>query len=156
MSHLILAAALGSGLIAGVFLAFSSFVMQALARRPAAEGIAVMQAINVTVINPVFLGIFLGSAVLSVGLIAATLFNATPSAAIISGSLLYLIGTFGVTIAGNVPHNTRLARMDAASPVAAAYWLDYVRLWQRWNHLRTVMATLASMAFISALHGAQG
>ncbi|WP_010496926.1 hypothetical protein [Paenibacillus elgii] len=48
------ASALGSGLIAGLFFAFSTFVMSALARLPAEQGIAAMQSINVTVLNPLF------------------------------------------------------------------------------------------------------
>jgi uncharacterized membrane protein len=59
---LILVCAIGSGLIAGVFFAFSSFVMKALDRIPAAQGIAAMQSINVVVLNPLFLGVFLGAA----------------------------------------------------------------------------------------------
>ena len=58
----ILVSALGCGLIAGVFFAFSSFVMKALSRIPAAQGIAAMQSINVVVLNPVFLGVFFGAA----------------------------------------------------------------------------------------------
>jgi len=53
-------AALGSGLMAGAFFAFSTFVMKALARLPAAAGIAAMQWINVAVINPLFLGVSSG------------------------------------------------------------------------------------------------
>ncbi len=60
-------ALLGSALVGGVFFAFSSFVMNALARVPSAEGIAAMQSINVVVINPAFLGAFMGTAVLSLG-----------------------------------------------------------------------------------------
>jgi len=43
---LTLVSALGCGLIAGVFFAFSAFVMKALARLPPAQGIAAMQSIN--------------------------------------------------------------------------------------------------------------
>ena len=57
-----LLAALGCGLMAGVFFAFSAFVMNALARLPAAAGIAAMQSINITVINPLFMTVFLGTA----------------------------------------------------------------------------------------------
>jgi len=39
-----LLAALGCGLIAGVFFAFSTFVMKALARLPTSHGIAAMQS----------------------------------------------------------------------------------------------------------------
>jgi uncharacterized membrane protein len=49
---LTLFAALGCGLVAGVFFAFSTFVMKALARLPAEQGIAAMQAINVAVRSP--------------------------------------------------------------------------------------------------------
>jgi uncharacterized membrane protein len=41
-----LLAALGCGLIAGVFFAFSTFVMKALAQQPAPLGIATMQSIT--------------------------------------------------------------------------------------------------------------
>ena len=58
-------ALLGSALVGGIFFAFSSFVMKALARVPSAEGIAAMQSINVVVLNPSFLGAFIGTAVLS-------------------------------------------------------------------------------------------
>jgi len=56
-------AALGSGLMAGFFFAFSATVMWALERQPAA--VAAMQAINVVVLNPLFLGTFFGTAILS-------------------------------------------------------------------------------------------
>ena len=39
-------ALIGSGIIAGVFYAFSSFIMKALAGVPSGEGIAAMQSIN--------------------------------------------------------------------------------------------------------------
>ena len=42
---------LGAAMIGGVFFAFSSFVMKALARLPSAEGIAAMQSINIVVLN---------------------------------------------------------------------------------------------------------
>ena len=56
---------LGASVVGGVFYAFSTFVMQALRRLPAREGIAAMQSINVVVINPMFLGVFLGTALAS-------------------------------------------------------------------------------------------
>ena len=69
------ASALGCGLIAGSFFAFSTFVMGALGRLPPAHGIAAMQSINVVVINPWFLGAFIGTAVACALLVAATLLN---------------------------------------------------------------------------------
>jgi uncharacterized membrane protein len=46
----VMIALLGAAMIAGVFFAFSSFVMPALARLPAAGGISAMQSINVVVL----------------------------------------------------------------------------------------------------------
>src|SRR4030095_14965531 len=70
--YLTLGSALGSGLIAGAFFAFSTFVMRALSRLPANEGVAAMQSINVAVINPWFMLVFLGTGVACAALIFLT------------------------------------------------------------------------------------
>ena len=66
VNTLILLCALGSGVVAGIFFAFSTFVMKALGRLAPEQGISAMQAINVTVINPWFFGAFFGTAVGSI------------------------------------------------------------------------------------------
>jgi uncharacterized membrane protein len=68
---LTLLAALGAGLIAGFFLAFSICVMAALGRLPPKDGIAAMQSINVVVLNWMFLGVFFGTGLLALILAAA-------------------------------------------------------------------------------------
>lgn len=140
------AAALGSGLVAGVFFAFSTFVMKALARQPPPQGIATMQAINITVVNPWFMAAFIGTAVASAILAVAGSGNPWLAA----GAALYVIGCFGVTIALNVPLNNRLARAEAGSTEAAALWHHYLSRWTLWNHLRTVSAAAATVAFMLA------
>lgn len=70
---LTLIAALGSGLMAGFFFAFSVSVMKALGRLPPAQGIAAMQSINVVVINPMFLVAFFGTAAVCVALAISAL-----------------------------------------------------------------------------------
>ncbi len=104
---LTLLAALGSGLIAGVFFAFSAFVMQALARLPHREGIAAMQSINVTVLNAWFLGTFFGTAAACVVAVVYSLLRWHERGALylLVGGALYLVGTFLVTIVFNVPKN---------------------------------------------------
>jgi len=150
---LILLATLGCGLIGGVFFAFSNFVMRALARLPDGQGIAAMQAINVTVLNPIFLGTFVGSALLSAGLAGYGLLHfAQPGSGwLIAGGLLYLAGNLMVTQLCNVPRNNALARLDAASADAASAWRAYLRGWNAWNHVRTTTALAASAAFAVAL-----
>ena len=116
------ASALGCGLIAGSFFAFSTFVMGALGRLPPAHGIAAMQSINVVVINPWFLGAFIGTAVACALLVAATLLNwQEPGAmALLAGGLLYVAGTFLVTMLFNVPLNDALAAVAPDSPEGQA------------------------------------
>ena len=140
---LLIAAILGSGLIAGVFFAFSSFVMPALVRRPADEAAAAMQAVNVTVINWHFLGALFGTALLAVILP----WFGNPWA--MAGSLLYLGGTIGVTVFANVPRNERLAKLNPAE--AASYWPGFHRGWTLWNHLRTLTAVGAAFSYTLAL-----
>ena len=124
-SILIVVSALGSGLVAGIFFAFSNFVMKALARVPPAQGIAAMQSINVAVLNRWFFAVFFGTAsVLSRAWHQFTLLRwEKPGAGyLLAGSLLYLIGTILVTIACNVPLNDALAAVDPSSADAGRVW----------------------------------
>jgi uncharacterized membrane protein len=148
-----LLAAIGCGLIAGVFFAFSTFVMKALAQQPVGQGIAAMQAINITVINPWFMTVFLGTAIACIGIaIAALLKWHHPNAVyLLMGSLLYLVGTFGVTIACNVPLNDALAIVDPNSPGGATLWAKYLTNWTWWNHVRTVSGLAALVMFIVSI-----
>ena len=147
------AAALGCGLIAGVFFAFSTFVMTALRRRPAAEGMAAMQGINVAVINPVFLGLFLGTAVMCavLGIVAVMRFSRPGAGYVLAGAALYFAGTFLVTMLFNVPLNNQLANVTPGDAEAEQIWMRYVQRWTMWNHVRTVAAVAAMAAFIMAL-----
>lgn len=150
---LTLLAALGSGLIAGVFFAFSTFVMKALARLPPSEGIAAMQAINVTVLNPWFLGVFFSTAVACVValFVALTHWREPGAVYLLVGGAFYLIGTFLVTIVFNVPKNQALASNAPSGPDAANVWTGYLVSWTNWNHVRTAAAFVAAALFSIAL-----
>jgi uncharacterized membrane protein len=102
-------AALGSVLMAGVFFAFSASVMRALGRLPEKQGIAVMQAINVAILNPVFLVVFFGTAAAcAISVITSLLTWQAPSALwLLVGSLCYLLGSFLVTILFKRSHRSR-------------------------------------------------
>lgn len=152
-SALILLCILGSALIAGSFFAFSSFVMRALGRLPAREGIAAMQSINIVVINPIFLGVFIGAALLSVLAVFAAIirWQSPDSIAIIAAAALYIVGTFGVTMVCNVPLNNRLAALTPDDPAAATLWSFYLRRWTAWNTARTIASLAATSLFAIAL-----
>ena len=145
-------AAVGSGVVAGLLFAFSTAVMKSLARLPAEHGMRAMQHINLVILNPLFLVAFTGTALLSALLLAGALLSwkAPASIWLLAGAAAYLIGTFGVTMAVNVPLNNRLAAIEATAAEAAAIWTDYVEKWVRWNHLRTLMGVVAALSFTLA------
>jgi uncharacterized membrane protein len=146
-------AALGCGLIAGVFFAFSTFVMNALARLQPTQSIAGMQAINTTVINPLFMVAFLGTAVACIFLSASSLLKWHQPGVpyLLFGSLLYLIGTLGVTIIFNVPLNEALAKVEPDSTSGANLWASYLANWTSWNHIRAAAALAAEASLTIAL-----
>jgi uncharacterized membrane protein len=148
-----LLAALGCGLMAGAFFAFSTFIMSALARLQPAQGIAAMQSINITAINPLFIGTLLGTAVVCIFLMILSLFKwqKPGTAYLLIGSLLYLIGAFGVTMVCNVPLNDALAKVDPESTSGASLWVNYLSNWTIWNQVRTVAALVAAAFFSIAL-----
>ena len=145
--------ALGAGLIAGTFFAFSTFVMGALRRLPAAQGIAAMQSINIVVINPIFLGTMMGTGLICLVLLLMSVMSGSDARTpyLWAGGLLYLLGTVLVTMVFNVPRNNALAVLDPNHGESAVSWTRYVSEWTMWNHVRTAAALAASAAFIFAL-----
>jgi uncharacterized membrane protein len=149
----VLVAALGCGLIAGVFFAFSTFVMKALARLAAAEGIRAMQAINIVVVRSWFIAVFIGTAVMCALLLSYSLLHLDQPGAIflLIGSPLYLLGCFMVTILFNVSRNEALAKVAPADSASAMLWCGYIAGWTAWNHVRTSAALVAAASFSIAL-----
>jgi len=146
-------ALLGSALVGGIFFAFSSFIMKALAGVPSAEGIGAMQSINVVVINPWFLGAFFGTAVLSLvaGGFALAGWGSPSASLFLGGALFYLVGTILVTMLGNVPLNNQLAAVLATDPAARDVWEHYLGRWTMWNHVRTAAAMVAALLYTLGL-----
>jgi uncharacterized membrane protein len=145
---LILGTALGCGVMGGVFFAFSVAVMPALGRIPAPQGIAAMQSVNRVIINPVFMLVFLGTAVAC--LVVGIRQIVSPQCwFLLAGALLSVVGSFGVTIACNVPLNNALDAADPDSEAGAALWARYLRVWTAWNHVRTI-ACLAAAGLLTA------
>lgn len=149
---IIFLALLGSGLMAGLFFAYSNSVMPGLAKMPAPHGIAAMNHINVVILNPLFLTVFMGTAVLSLLLVAAAFLGWTARPAwVLAGAVLYLAGNIAITMGINVPMNNALAAAGADGPNSATLWAAYLDRWVFWNHARAFACTGALAAFAVAL-----
>ena len=137
MDGLIIAAALGAGTVAGVWFAFSGFVMAALDQLPAAQAAAAMQAINRTAVRPPLMIAMFGTGSLCV--VAAL--GGDPL--VIAAAAVYWLGCIGVTIAGNVPLNDALDR-------DAGLWPTYRTRWTALNSPRGVATFAATGLLIAA------
>ena len=145
MQIVYLALGFTSAAVGGVFLSFSDFVMRGFAQADDVSAIDSMQGLNRTVYRSVFLTSFLGLAPISV---AAVLYQGSALSYLATG--VYLVTVILVTIAGNVPMNEKLDKMDNASVEAKAYWPVYLKVWTRWNHVRTDGSFVASVLFMIA------
>jgi uncharacterized membrane protein len=135
-------ATIGSGLLAGVFFAFSAFVMSGLQRLPDPDGTAAMRSINVTAQRPpLMIALFGVSALCIVMIIRALATWSQPGAAwLLVGAILTIIGALGVTAAINVPLNNRLE-------AGTVTWSRFLAGWDPANHARTVLC-LAGCALL--------
>jgi uncharacterized membrane protein len=117
---LTLVAALGCAMMAGVFFAFSAFVMKALARLPAEQGVAAMQAINVAAVTFAFMAALFGTAAACGALAVWALFAWDERFApyLLVGSALYLIGTILLTIVYHSRETNRWRESSRTAPRA--------------------------------------
>ncbi|MGZ2749733.1 anthrone oxygenase family protein [Burkholderia stagnalis] len=145
--------AIGCGVLAGVYFAFSAFVMTSFGRLAPAAGIAAMNAINVDIVRSLFMPAFLGTTLTSLALVVLALLRlGEPGATwIAAGGAIYVLGMFVVTMTFNVPLNDALAAADPSSAEGAALWARYLRSWTLWNHVRTVASMAACGLFIAAI-----
>jgi uncharacterized membrane protein len=153
---LLWAGVLGAGLMAGVYFAFSSFVMAALAGLPEGQGAAAMRAVNRVILRSAFMPLFFGTTLLAalLALAGALRWDAPGAAPLLAGGLLYLLGMFGCTVAFNVPLNRRLDRQLDRQGQAhddEGVWADYLVRWTRRNHLRTLASAASCLLFVWAL-----
>ena len=148
------ASVLAYGLLGGVFLAFSDFIMRSLGQVSGHGGVEAMQIINREVFRIVFMVLFLGMAPVSVLLIVHGLaWGEGNGALLIAGAgAVYLIGGFLVTVVFNVPLNETLAAMDTDDQATARYWQGtYLPRWTFWNSVRTGACALASVMMMIGL-----
>ncbi len=153
LSAVTIVAALGCALIAGVFFAFSTFIMRALARLKPPVGVAAMQSINVVALTPPLMIPLFGTALACLASIVAAVANWGEAFApwLLAGGVLYLAGVIVVTMAYNVPRNNELVRLEPGSAGAAARWPGWASEWTAGNHVRSVAGLAAAGALAVAL-----
>jgi uncharacterized membrane protein len=142
-----------SGVVAGIWFAFSTFVMQALNKAGPADGIVTMQAINKTVLRALPMIAMFGTAALCLwlGIWAVRSWGDSSAIYLLGGAVLYIVGTVLVTGAGNEPLNHKMDKFHAHAADAAHNWNDFYTKWMAWNHVRLVTTVAATALFAVAL-----
>jgi uncharacterized membrane protein len=133
-----------TGLSAGFFYAWSVSVIPGTQKVVNATYLETMQSINQAILNPAFLIIFFGS-LLFLSIASVYQFNTgkTTFWLMLMASVLYLIGTIGVTGLGNVPLNNKLAALNLIemSPQKLLEFRSfYENNWNRLHLIRTIFA----------------
>lgn len=142
--------ATATALMAGIFFAFSCAVNLGLARLPDSQYVGAMQSINRRIQNPVFFAAFFGEPILLPP--SVFLHYGQPLSMrfwfLLAATIIYLIGTFGVTMFGNVPLNNALDRFDLESAAEAEIALQRTNFETRWNNLNTIRTVSSTLAVI--------
>lgn len=142
-----------TALMAGLFYAWSCSVMPGFARLSNKEFVAAMQATNRAIQNPIFFAAFFGAPIL---LPISTFLHYGQSMRfrlLLAATIIYLLGTFGVTVFGNVPLNNTLDRFDletATEEETDAQRASFEGRWNNLNTIRTVSSTLALILVVIA------
>ena len=136
-------ATMGAGMMAGVYFAFSSFIMRSLDQLDGSRATNAMNAINRIILRSMFMPLFFGTSVLYLvlGVLALQQWSDSRSSFILGAALIYLCGMFLCTVFFNVPLNNQLAR--EADDSAGIYWAQYIGQWTRWNHVRAVSSLIS-------------
>lgn len=140
-----------TALIAGLFYAYSCSVVLGLGKLSDSEYLRAMQSINREILNPVFFVSFIGAAILLP--VTAFLFRGQQPAFIflLLASVAYLIGVFGVTVAGNVPLNDLLGKFDIAGSSAEAVKQMRETFENRWNFLNNIRTVFSVISIVLAV-----
>lgn len=145
-----------TGIMAGLFFAWTISVMNGLAKLPDKEFILSMQSMNREIQNPIFFIFFFGTAILlpTCAFVSYRGYLNSSFWLILIPLLLYLIGVMMVTIFRNIPLNNMLDSFVPDSSTVAE--IDLVRRkfetpWNRWNLVRTFSSMLSFVLLLLAM-----
>ncbi|MTI87880.1 MAG: DUF1772 domain-containing protein [Balneolaceae bacterium] len=153
---LLLLTILFSGLMAGLFYAWSISVTPGLARINSRSFLLAFQSMNRAILNPVFFIPFMGTALL-LPLLSYLRFGNSKLQfwLILSATAVYLLGIMGITIGGNVPLNNQLEELKVDSmpeEEMQSFRANFEGRWNTLNWIRTFASALTLILLSLALY----
>lgn len=143
-----------TALLAGVFFGYAVSVNGGLHRLKDAEYVRAMRSINIVIQNFLFFLSFMGPVVLLplVTFLTRNDADSTRFMLLLAASVVYIVGSFGLTVAGNVPLNDKLAKVNvntASETDIATARRQFEQPWNRLHAVRT-LASIAATVFVFA------
>ena len=150
---ILLLASLSTGIMAGIFFIWTNAVKPGIGKLNDMGYLSAFQSMNRVILNPTFIGIFIAPVIL-IPLATFLHFDIFPVYKfwmLLAATLFYWIGTFGVTIRGNIPLNDILDKtnLDNISPEQAKSLRE--RIENKWNSFNLIRTLTSVCAFILLL-----
>lgn len=150
-----------TGLLAGLFYGYDCSVIKGLGNLQDDVYLQSFQSINKAIQNLYFFISFMGC-LLVLPLATWLSYKSSDSATfylLLSATLIYVMGVFGVTILGNVPLNEQLAKFNSAQATTndiAAMRKVFEKPWNNFHTIRTVASVIAfSLVILSVIKNGQ-
>jgi uncharacterized membrane protein len=147
----LLVTALASGLIAGLFYAYSCSVNPGLGALSDANYLSAMQSINRAILNPVFFFSFMGTLLLLPLSTYQHFGTGNRFYLLLAATVVYVVGTFGVTMFGNVPLNDALDKINLTTATAQELGAHRLKFEVSWNRLHAIRTYASILSFILVL-----
>jgi len=144
-----------SGLMAGLFYAWSISVTPGLAKIDDVSYLQAFQSMNRAILNPVFFAVFFSLVVL-LPVLSYFSFHTSISKQfwyVGLATILYFVGIMGVTVGGNVPLNNTLEALQIESMTPEqmdVFRKGFESKWNLLNHIRTISSILTFLLLVLA------
>lgn len=143
-----------TALSAGFFLAWSVSVILGIKKVGDFTYLELMQNINREILNPVFFIVFFGSLILLIVNACLQFNNKAIFLWVLASAAIYLIGTFGITVLGNVPLNNELDSLNISklnTSELKKFRTHYENHWNQYHSIRTIAAMISFALLLIAL-----
>ena len=141
-------ATMSTGLMAGIFFTWTNAVTPGIGKLKDIEYLRALQSMNRVILNPAFYSVFI-CPVLALPLAAVLNYNSEPSLVfklLLVASIIYLAGSFMITILGNIPLNNLLDSNDLehfSEEEARNLRHEIETKWNNFNLIRTITSAIA-------------
>jgi len=147
---ILIVATLSTGLMAGIFFTWTNAVKPGIGTLDDMTYMKAFQAMNRLILNPLFYIVFI-LPILSITISTFMSFGSTKEYVfelLLTATLIYCLGVFLVTIAGNIPLNELLEHTDLEKISQKELGELRGKIEHKWNNLNLIRTVSSFIAFV--------